>query len=225
MTVSPQLRKIPVWVRVLAGVVVVVAVLAIAVLIRVSPGQVTDGLSFLRLGAEAILYVCISVLFGYVAATGLPPSHWWRNAGRAWWPAHSELPLTPDLHRFLARLRQRHPGIRECWILDAVGQGTHPGEWRFLALADRQVAEGVRSDWEIRRKDVRLYLLDEHPPTVALAWGRSSPVAFATWDWEPQGDAFAEFRCPVAAEIRLAQRLWSEPASTPDSAPPGPLPD
>ena len=67
----------------------------------------------------------------------------------------------------------------------------------------------MRGDWDIRRRDVRLYLLDEPSRTVALAWGRSSPVAFSTWDWEPQRDELAEFRCPVAADTRLAQRLWS----------------
>jgi hypothetical protein len=121
------------------------------------------------------------------------------------WPLQPELPLTPDLQRFLAHLRDRHPGIRECWLLDSA----RPGEWRLLAIADAPVLDRVRGDWDIRRRDVRLYLLDEPGGTVALAWGRSSPVAFTTWDWEPQRDELAEFRCPLAADTRLAQRLWS----------------
>lgn len=205
MTLSPQLRVIPIWVRVLAGVVVAAAGLAIVLLIRGVPGQVVDGVGFIRLAAQAILYLCVIVLFGYVAGHGLPPSHWWRNAGHAWWPAQTEPQLTPELHRFLAQLRERHPEIRECWLLDAAGQG----EWRLLVIADGAVLDAVRGDWDIRRKDVRLYLLEERSRTVVLAWGRSSPVAFSTWDWEPQGDALVEFRCPVTAEIRLAQRLWS----------------
>ena len=205
MTLNPQLRVIPAWVRILAGVVVAAAGLAIVLLIRSSPGQVIDGVAFVRLAGQAILYLCVIVLFGYVAGSGLPPSHWWRNAGHRVWPAGMELDLTPELHRFLARLQSHHPGVRECWYLDAAGSG----EWSLLAIADDAVLEAVRGDWDVRRKDVRLYLLEEHSRTVVLAWGRSSPVAFSTWDWEPQGDGLAEFRCPVSGEVRLAQRLWS----------------
>ena len=116
--------------------------------------------------------LCMIVLFGYVVATGLPPTHWWRSAGQDLRPAQPDLPLTPDLHRFLALLRERHPRIRECWFLDAA----RAGESRLLAIADGADLDGVRGDWDIRRKDVRLYLLEEETRTVALAWGRSSPV-------------------------------------------------
>jgi len=202
---GPRLRVIPVWVRILAGIVVAAAALAIVLLIRGVPGQVIDGVGFMQLATRAILYLCVIVLFGYVATSGLPPSHWWRNAGSPVWPAESALQLTPALHRFLLRLQERHPGIRECWVLDPAGLG----EWQLLAIADDPVLDAVRADWDIRRKDVHLYLLEQHSRTVALAWGRSSPVPFSTWDWEPQGDALVEYRCPVSGEIRLAERLWS----------------
>lgn len=205
MTLSPQLRVIPAWVRVLAGVLVAAASLAIILLVRGVPGQVVDGIAFIRLAAQATLYLCVIALFGYVAASGLPPSHWWRSAGHPIWPVEIELQVTPELHRFLALLRERHPEIRECWLLDAAAER----EWRLLAIAGEAVFAALRSDWDIRRKDVRLYLLDEHSRTVALAWGRSRPVAFSTWDWEPQTQTLVEFRCPVTGEIRLAQRLWS----------------
>ncbi len=205
MSLSPPLRVIPVWVRILAGVVVAAAGLAIVLLIRGVPGQVIDGVGFIQLATRAILYLCVIVLFGYVAGSGLPPSHWWRNAGRPVWPADSALQLTPALHRFLLRLHKRHPGIRECWVLDPAG----PDECQLLAVADDPVLDAVRADWDIRRKDVRLYLLEEHSRTVALAWGRSSPVAFSTWDWEPQAETLVEYRCPVTGEIRRAERLWS----------------
>jgi len=204
MTRSPQLRMIPVWVRILAGVVSAAAALAIVLLIRGVPDRVVDGVAFAGLAGQSILYLCVVVLFGYVAGSGFPPSHWWRNAGSAWWPARTESQLTPELHRFLMQLQRRHPGIHECWLLDAAGKN----ESRLLAIAVSTVLEAVRGDWDMRRKDVRLYLLDEQSQTVALAWGRSSPVAFSTWDWEPQGDSVVEFRCPVTGEIRLAQRLW-----------------
>lgn len=199
------MRVIPAWLRFLAGIVAAAAAVAIVLLVRGASGQVVDGLSFVGRAAQAILYLGLAVLFGYVAATGLPPAHWWRSAGQTLWPLQPELPLTPDLQRFLAELRKRHPGIRECWLLDAA----KPGEWRLLARAEPSVLAAVRGDWDIRRRDVRLYLVDEPSRTVALAWGRSSPVDFSTWDWEPQRDELAEFRCPLAADTRLATRLWS----------------
>lgn len=205
MAVSSQLRSIPLWIRVLAGLLAGAAVLAIVLLIRSAPGQVVDTPSFIWLAAQAILFLGVVVLAGYVAVTGLPPSHWWRSAGRSLWPAEQDLPLTPDAQRFLARLRERHGGIRECWLLDPAV----PGEWRLLAFAAPPVLEALRGDWDIRRKDVRLYLLDEATRTVALAWGRSSPVPFPNWDWEPQGDTLAEFRCPTGGDVRLARRLWT----------------
>ena len=199
------MHVIPAWLRVLAGLVAAAAALAIVLLIRGAPAQVVDGVSFVGLAAQAILFLALLALVGNAAATGLPPAHWWRSAGQPLWPLQPELPLTPDLQRFLAQLRERHPGIRECWLLDSATQG----EWRLLALADPAVLDAVRGDWDIRRRDVRLYLLDEPARTVALAWGRSSPAAFSAWDWEPQREELAEFRCPVHADVRLAQRLWS----------------
>lgn len=205
MTFSPQLRIIPVWIRFLAAVVVAAAAVAIILVVRGVPGRALDVLGFVRLAAEVILYVCMIVLFGYVVATGIPPTHWWRSAGQDLRPAEPDLQLTPDLQRFLALLRERHPRLGECWYLDAA----RPGEWRLLAIADGATLDAVRGDWDIRRKDVRLYLLEESTRTVALAWGRSGPVPFAAWDWEPQADALAEFQCPVSGQTRLAQRLWS----------------
>jgi hypothetical protein len=205
MAVNSQLRLIPVWLRLLAALLAAVAALATVLLVRTAPDQAVGVASAVRLAAQALLFVGVLVLAGYVAATGLPPSHWWRSAGRPVWPLQPDLPLTPDLQRFLARLRERHAGIRECWLLDSVT----PGEWRLLAIAGPSELEALRGDWDIRRKDVRLYLLDEATRTVALAWGRSSPVAFRSWDWEPQAESVAEFRCPMGGDVRLAQRLWA----------------
>jgi hypothetical protein len=204
MTHNLPLRVIPVWLRVLAGVVAAAAALAVILSIRGVPGQVIDVAAFIRLGAQAILYLCVIVLFGYVAATGLPPAHLWRHAAYTWWPAQPEVPLTPDIHRFLARLRDRHPRVRECWVLEAAGQG----EWWFLAIADLAVQDAVRGDLDIRRRDVRLYLLEEVAQTVAPAWGRAVPAGFTTWDWEPQSDSVAEFRCPQTGAVRMAKRVW-----------------
>ena len=199
------MRVIPAWLRVLAGLVTVAAAVAIVLLIRSASDRVVDGYSFVGIAAQALLFLGLAVLFGYSAVTGLPPVHWWRSAGQPLWTDLAELPVTPDLHRFVDRLRERHPDVRECWLLDPAV----PDEWRLLARAPSPVLDAVRADWDIRRRDVRLYLLDEASRTVALAWGRSSPVEFSAWDWEPQRDDLAEFRCPVNADIRHAQRLWS----------------
>jgi hypothetical protein len=83
-----------------------------------------------------------------------------------------------------------------------------PDECWFLAFAEQTVHDAVRGDWAIRRKDVRLYLKDAASRTVAPAWGRSAEASFDTWDWEPQGDELAEFRCPATGESRHAQRVW-----------------
>ena len=135
MSPTPLLRVIPVWVRLLAGAVAAAAVLAIILLIRGVPGQVIDTPAFIRLAAQAILYLSLIALFGYVAASGLPPTHWLRNAGHPLWPADTEPQLAPDLHRYLSLVHARHPEIRECWLLDSPGQG----EWRLLATADPPV--------------------------------------------------------------------------------------
>lgn len=199
------MRVIPVWVRVLAAITAAAGGLAIILLVRNSPGQVGSAMDFILVAARAILILCITALFGYVAVTGLPPAHLWRIAGLTWWPAQTELRLTPELQRFVALLRQRHPGLRECWLLDTAVRD----EWRLLATAEGTVLDAVRADWDIRRRNARLYLLEEPGRTVALAWGRTIPVAFSTWDWELQGDVLAEFRCPSTGATRLAQRLWS----------------
>ncbi|MEO8225465.1 MAG: hypothetical protein ABI661_11740 [Gammaproteobacteria bacterium] len=199
------MRVIPVWVRALAAIAAVAGVLAIGLLVRQAPDPMDGIPGVIGLVARAILFLCIAVLFGYVAVTGLPPAHLWGPSSLTWWSARTELKITPALQRFLALLRERHPGLRECWLLDTAV----PGEWRLLAMAPGPVLDAVRGDWDIRRRHAYLYLLEERTGTVALAWGRTSPVPFATWDWEPQSDTLAEFHCPVAGQIRLAQRLWS----------------
>jgi len=204
MVHSLKLRVIPVWLRLLAGIAATAAAVAIVVLIRGVPGEEVDVTGFIRLGAQAILFLSVAVLFGYVAATGLPPTHLWRQAGYALWPARTHFSLTPSMYRYLARLHASHPQIHECWVLESAV----PEECWFIAFAKQSVHDAVRGDWEIRRKDVRLYLQDTASRTVAPAWGRIVAADFASWDWEPQGDELAEFRCPATGESRQAQRVW-----------------
>ncbi len=196
---------IPLWLRLLAAVVAATAVLAIVLLVRSAWSQAVDVPGVIGLVAQAVLFVCFAALCGYVAVTGLPPAHLWPGSGLPWWPARPAPLITPELHRFLALLRQRHPGLRECWLLDTVAGD----QWWLLAMADGPVLEAVRGDWDIRRQHGRLYLLDERSGTVTAAWGRSTPDVFSAWDWEPQAESRAEYRCPVAGEIRLAQRIWN----------------
>jgi hypothetical protein len=117
------------------------------------------------------------------------------------------------VHRYLATLRARHPGIGECWLLQAAARN----EFRLLVRASEPVVEGLRGDWDIRRKDVRLHLLAPGSSTVTPAWGRPEPLDFASWDWEPQAEDLAEYRCPFSGEVRVAQRLWSGNGEVPQS--------
>jgi len=199
------LRVIPLWLRLLAGLLAVASGIAILLLLRETALEPPAGAGLVAAAARALLFLALAVLFGYTALTGLPPTHWWRDADEHLWPAAPAPALTPDAHRYLARLRQRHAGIRECWLLDPVA----PGEWRLLAMAPPEVAAALRGDWDIRRRDLRLYLLVAGTGTVELAWGRSVPASFTTWDWEPQDDQVAEFRCPERREVRRALRLWT----------------
>jgi len=192
------------WLRLLAALAATAAVVAIVFMIRGVPGEEVDVPAVILLGAQAMLFLAVAVLFGYVAATGLPPTHLWRQAGHALWPVRTHFSLTPDMHRYLARLHGSHPQIRECWVLESAV----PEECWFLAFAERSVHDAVRGDWAIRRKDVRLYLGDTASRTVASAWGRVDIASFENWDWEPQGDELAEFRCPATGECRHAQRVW-----------------
>jgi hypothetical protein len=195
---------IPLWLRALAGLVAAAAVLAILLLIRNGPPGAGEEAGVLGMAGRALLFLGMAALFGYAAVTGLPPAHWWRGAAEPLLPARAPPALTPDLHRFLTQLRERHPGLRECWLLDPV----EAGEWRLLAMAPPAVVEAVRGDWDIRRPDIRLFLADDASGAVGLAWGRVRPEPFASWDWEPQRDPVAEFRCPASGDIRQARRLW-----------------
>ena len=199
------MRVIPWPLRVLAGLAAAAAALAIFMLVRAAPDNVIGLVDFALAAAKSLLFLSVIALFGYVAVTGLPPVHWWSAAGQRVWTEEPEFPIAPDMHRYLARLRHRHPDLRECWLLDPA----RGNEWRLLAFGQAPVLDAVRGDWDIRRRDVRLHLVDDEDGCVAPAWGRSTPAAFASWDWEPQGNDTAEFRCPVAADVRIARRLWA----------------
>lgn len=196
------MRLIPLPLRVLAGLVAAAALLGIVLALK-APPPVAGWAGPLAAGARGVLFLGVAVLFGYAAATGLPPAHWWRSAAVPVWSG-DRLVLPPDLHRYLELLRERHPGLRECWLLAPAA----PGEQRLLALAPPAIVTAVRADWDIRRPDVRLYLADDASHTVAPAWGRSTAAPFSAWDWEVQREGVAEFRCPASGEIRTARRLW-----------------
>lgn len=214
MEPDAPLRIIPPWCRALGGLLAAAAVAALVLLVRDAAGQDASLAGVVGLMARGVLHLCVATLAGYVAVTGMAPTHLWPLAGHSCWPLRAELWLTPDLQRYARQLCVRHPGLRECWLLDSGRRG----EWWLLARAMPEVLDRVREDWQIRRKDVHLYLRDDRSETITLAWGRSVPGDFAAWDWENDGDTRAEFRCPVSGEVRLATRLWQgqQPGAEPE---------
>lgn len=204
IVVDAPLRVIPLWCRTLGGVVALAAMTALVLMVRDAIGQDPGVVDVLGLVAHALLYLCVATLAGHVAVTGLAPTHLWSLAAHPCWPLQPQIPLTPDLHRYVSRMRGRYPDLRECWLLDSGRRG----EWWLLACAGPEVLERLRADWPLRRKDVHLYLRDDRTDLVTLAWGRSVPGDFSEWYWERDGDTRAEFRCPISGESRLACRLW-----------------
>ncbi len=204
MGLDAPLRVIPLWCRGLGGIVALAAIAALVLLIGDAAAHYTGVISVVGLGARALLYLCVATLAGYVAVTGVAPTHLWPLAAHSCWPDTPELVLTPDLHRYALQLRSRHPDVHECWLLDSGRRD----QWSLLARADTVVLDQLRADWQLRRKDVHLYLKDDESGSVTLAWGRSVPGEFAAWDWELAADTQAEFRCPVSGVTRIACRLW-----------------
>ena len=211
------LRPIPWWVRAFAGIFVLAALLATVLMVRDGVQRPSDGLAVLQLAPQIILGVCLTALFGYVAVTGRPPTHLWRSADAAWWGAASRAPLNPDITAWLCQLRERHPRLRELWLLkpaESAG-GAPPAEgWRFVAFADAPVLDTLRSDWDIRRRETRLFLVDASSAVVTIAWGRAWQSQLKAWHWVPETEGTARCTPPPLSELagdedeHLAERLW-----------------
>lgn len=110
----------------------------------------------------------------------------------------------PAQHRYLTGLRQRHPALRECWLLP----GGESGTWGLLIRTDRVGLRALRGDGDLPQKNLLVYVLEEQSGSVLRAWGRPGTLPFTSWDWEVQREGVAEFRCPVSGSVRVAESLW-----------------
>lgn len=231
MSLAPELRLIPAWIRVLAAVLVLCILYSAWLAVRQPTGGERDLAAWLLLGGQLVLGICAAGLFGYVAATGFPPTQLFQHAGDVPFAREPGEGLDPGIQRYLLRLRARHPGIRECWHLDPP-PGPNRRGWRFLALADPPVIDAIRADWDVRRRDVGLLLVDTELVAMTTAWGQPFSGRIGDLGWEWQSDDEATFRWPRGTDGRAdlegpllkARRLWHEPDAAPVAAP-DPQPD
>ena len=224
-----RLYVVPVWLRVLAGLLALAALLAAVSLVSSARAHgIADLPALLMSGAQVIFDVCMGGLFAYVAVTGLAPTHLMRSAGDSWTGGMPRFRLEPDMQRYLQRLNAGQPEISECWILGRVVKRRRgdpfPAQWWLLVFGPAALAETLRTDWNIRRRDVRLFVVDADTDSVSAAWGRPYNGVLADWCWEFVTDDVARFVPPADAgeqkqpvndedterdAARLAERLWS----------------
>lgn len=230
MSPTPELRLIPGWIRVLAALLVLLILYSAWLAVTRQAGEVRDLSQWLLLASQLALGICGAGLFGYVAATGFPPTQLFQHAGDLPFVREPREGLDPGVQRYLMRLRSRHPGIREFWHLDSPPEQTRRG-WHFLALADPPSIDAIRADWDIRRRDVSLLLVDTELVAMGTAWGQPFSGRIGDLGWEWQSDDEATFRWPRSSDGRAdlegpllkARRLWYE-ADTAVLAAPDPPP-
>jgi hypothetical protein len=225
---TTRLYVVPVWLRVLAGLLALAALFAAFSLIRTGVRSSGELQILLFTAAQGIVDVCLGGLFAYVAVTGLAPTHLLRSAGDAWTGSAPRFRLEPDLQRYLRRLQAQQPQIAECWILGRVSKGRRsdqlPAQWWLLVFGPATLTETLQADWNIRRRDVRLFVVDSEAESVCAAWGRPYTGALADWHWRFITDEVAHFDPPAdageyaqagdradpdAESAHVAERLWS----------------
>jgi hypothetical protein len=228
---APELRLIPPWIRVLAAVLVLLIVYSAWLAVSRPGDEVRDLYQWLLLASQLALGICGAGLFGYVAATGFPPTQLFQHAGDVPFALEHREGLDPGIQRYLLRLRSRHPGIREFWHLDPPPEQTRRG-WHFLALADPPAIQAIRADWDIRRRDVTLLLVDTELVAMTTAWGQTFSGRIGDLGWEWQSDDDATFRWLRASDGRAdlegpllkARRLWHEADTATVAVPDPPRP-
>lgn len=210
-------RRIPAWIRLLAALFVALAVYAALLVLRDVSRAAPDAPALLLLAAQLVLGVCLAALFAWVAVTGNPPVHLWPAAGDPCFGSRPPVRLDPALGTWLAALRARHAGLTELWVLRpnhrAVPARGEP--CRLMAVADPAVIEALQADWDIRRRDVRLFLVDATTGHIRTAWGQPWDGRVARWDWggaddpveRPVSPALANDLDDRAPELR-ALRVW-----------------
>lgn len=218
----------PAWLRVLAGVLGLAALFAAVSLVGAGAGGEADMSALLVTGTQVILDICMGGLFAYVAVTGLAPVHLMRSAGDSWTGRAPRFRLEPDMQRYLRQLHARQPQITECWILSQAVKGspsvrTPPQCW-LLVSGPASLADALRADWSIRRRELRLFVMDDDTARLSAVWGRPYAGALADWQWQFRSDEVASFVAPADAgeqmmaaveddvqdtPVQVAERLWS----------------
>jgi hypothetical protein len=218
---------VPLWLRVLAGLLALAALFAAIALISSGVRDTVDMRALLIGGAQAIINVCMAALFGYVALTGLVPTHLLRSAGDAWTGRAPRFRIEPAMQRYLRQLHAQ-PQVAECWILGQVANGSRPVRTRphywLLVFGPAALADALRTDWSLRRRDVRLFVADLDAGSICAAWGRPYAGTLAGWQWEFLSDEIARFVPPADAgeqtpgggdhdaqdeAPQIAEQLWS----------------
>lgn len=228
---TTRLYVVPAWLRVLAGLLALAALFAAVSLINTGARGIADLRTLLITGVQVIINVCMGGLFAYVALTGLAPTHLLRSAGDAWTGSAPRFRIEPALQRYLHQLNAQQPQITECWILGQVAKGRRstrslPQCW-LLVFGPATLVDVLRTDWSLRRRDVRLFVADLDTGSVCAAWGRPYTGTLAGWQWEFVSDEIARFVPPADADesvqaddradhdaeaAQLAERLWSRGA-------------
>jgi len=223
---TTRLYVVPVWLRVLAGLLALAALFAAVSLVSAGARGIPGLQTLLMTGAKVIIDVCLGGLFAYVAVTGFAPTHLMRSAGDRWTGSAPRYRLEPDIQRYLQQLNVQQPQISECWILGRVRKriDQSPAQWWLLVFGPAAMAETLRTDWNIRRRDVRLFVVDPDTDSVSAAWGRPYNGFLVDWCWEFITDEVARFIAPDDAgehkqtdrdedtqreAAQLAERLWS----------------
>jgi hypothetical protein len=219
---------VPVWLRILAGLLALAALFAAFTLVSVGARGIADLRTLLITGVQVILDICIGALFAYVAVTGLAPTHLMRSAGDAWTGRAPRFRLEPAIQRYLRQLNVQQPQIMECWILRQIEKGSRsirlsPQCW-LLVFGPAALVDALRDDWTIRRREVRLFVADVDTDSICTAWGRPYTGTLAEWQWEFVSDEIARFVPPENADesahaedcadhdaetAQIAERLWS----------------
>jgi hypothetical protein len=225
---TTRLHGVPVLLRVLAGLLALAALFAAVSLISTAARGNGDLRALLLGSVQVIVDICLGALFAYVAVTGLAPTHLVRSAGDAWTGRAPRFRLEPAMQRYIRQLNVQQPQITECWILGQVKKGTRlPGPlpqcW-ILVFGPAVLADALRSDWSLRRREVRLFVADLDTGSVCAAWGRPYTGTLAGWQWEFVSDEIARFVPPADAGQQtvvsgdqgaqdeapsIAERLWS----------------
>lgn len=209
------LRSIPLVLRLTAGILSLALVATLGLLALETARNFAGPPSLLWFLPQVVVGVCLTALFGYVAITGFPPTHLLPAAGDDWLGFTPRLRINPELRDYLLLLGARHPGLHALWVVLPPG-AERSGARLLLGFAKTIALESLRADWDIRRRDVWLLIVDDDYLDVSSVWGRGFTGRFPDWRWQLDAPDQAHCRLPptlegfdIDDEPVVALRLWS----------------